>query len=100
MKTLTDVIDEWLDSWNSPLVTPAFRREGERMIKEWAIQRALVPSFEEFEAYIENDFVSYKEIYNYLTSRVRPVVWPSEAEIKDVAKHEDSDGYFGFLSGC
>ncbi len=29
-----------------------------------------------------------------------PIKWPTLEQIKDVAKHEDSDGYFGFLTGC
>lgn len=30
----------------------------------------------------------------------RKIEWPTEEQIKDVAKHEDSDGYFGFIEGC
>lgn len=51
-------------------------------------------------------FIRIKEsiLYAYESGieqgRSAKIIWPSLEEIRDVAKHEDSDGYFGFLTGC
>jgi len=30
----------------------------------------------------------------------KKIPWPTMKEIIEQAKHEDSDGYFGFIAGC
>ena len=50
----------------------------------------------------KNSFDLVHKIMNYVDEYVSKleIPVPTEQEIKDAAKHEDSDGYFGFVSGA